>query len=59
MASESQQFELSAMIRDDLFKACGAALEFGDSWTEDDLYDLLAYSAQHAADSYPEGSECE
>ena len=40
--SKSERLKLAALILDELSESAGSALDFSDSWTEEDLRDLRA-----------------
>lgn len=51
---KSERLKLAALILDDLAASAGAALDFCDSWSEEDLRDVTAYAADYAAQSFGE-----
>jgi hypothetical protein len=50
----SERLRLAALILQELAQANTTLVEHGDDWSEEDVRDMLAYSAGHAANSYPE-----
>ncbi|HET6881325.1 MAG TPA: hypothetical protein VFI31_14280 [Pirellulales bacterium] len=53
---KSERLKLAALILDELTASGGAALDFSDSWSEEDLGDVAAYAAAYAADVYNEAA---
>jgi hypothetical protein len=51
---KSEQLKLAARILEELAASGGAALDFSDSWSEEDLRDVTAYAADYAARTYGE-----
>ncbi|HVA50134.1 MAG TPA: hypothetical protein VNH11_27460 [Pirellulales bacterium] len=51
---KSERLKLAALILDELTASAGTALDFSDSWSEEDVRDVAAYAADYAADLYPE-----
>ena len=49
----SERLRLAALILQELTQAGAPAADAGDSWSEEDLKDLTAYSLGHAAASDP------
>lgn len=52
-----ERLRLAALILDDLTQTNPSVVESGDSWDEQDLSDLTAYSLQYATTLYPEDEE--
>lgn len=52
--SKSERLKLAALILDELAQSAGAALDYSDSWSDEDVRDLAAYAGEYAAQSYPE-----
>jgi hypothetical protein len=50
----SERLRLAALILQELAQANTVLVERKDDWSEEDVRDLLAYSASYAANSYPE-----
>jgi hypothetical protein len=50
---KSERLKLAAIILEELNASAGAALDFSDSWSEEDLRDLTEFAAQYADDVYP------
>ena len=50
---KSERLKLASLILEELSASSGAALDFSDSWSEEDVRDLTAFAAQYAADVYP------
>ena len=46
--SKSERLRLATIILDDLNESSGAILDYGDSWSEDDIRDVTAFSMEHA-----------
>lgn len=55
--SKSEQLKLAALILDDLSESASTALDYSDSWSEEDIQDLTVYAAQHAEESNPEDGD--
>ena len=53
----SERLRLATLILDDLSATSADALDYSDSWTEEDVRDLSAFSASYAASLYPEEKE--
>lgn len=51
---KSERLKLAALILGELSTSAGAALDFSDSWSEEDVRDLTAYAADYASDVYGE-----
>ena len=50
----SERLRLAALILQELAKGNTVLVEQRDDWSDEDVRDLLAYSASYAAKSYPE-----
>lgn len=55
--SKSERLKLAALILDELTASAGAALDFSDSWTEEDMHDIAAYAAGYATEVYGEEAD--
>lgn len=51
---KSERLKLAAIILDELTAPSGTALDFSDSWSEEDLQDVTAYAAGYAAQAFEE-----
>lgn len=49
-----ERLRLAALILQDLTQTASTPQDAGDFWREEDVRDLIDYSLQHAATSYPE-----
>ena len=49
-----ERLRLAALILQELAQANTISVERRDDWSDEDVRDLLAYSASYAAISYPE-----
>lgn len=52
--SPSERLRLATLILEGLTESSAAAMDFSDAWTEEDVKDVVAFSAQHAAESLGE-----
>src|SRR6266581_4342180 len=50
----SERLRLAALILQELTQSEVAVVDRSDTWTEQDQYDLTAFSLQYAAELYPE-----
>lgn len=50
----SERLRLAALIVADLAQSSAPILDYCDSWSDEDIRDVTAFSAQHAAAAYPE-----
>jgi hypothetical protein len=55
---KSERLKLAALILDDLSQSGAAALDFSDSWSDEDIDDLRAFSLRCAEQCYPEEDGC-
>jgi len=53
----SERLRLAALILEELTASAASLLDFSDSWSDEDVRDLTAFSLQHAAAAYPEEEE--
>ena len=53
----TERLRLAALILQDLAQADMAVVDVSSVWSEQDQYDLTAFSLQHAAKLYPEEDE--
>jgi len=44
----SERLRLAAIILEDLSESAGSVLDYGDSWSEEDIHDVAAFSSQYA-----------
>jgi hypothetical protein len=51
---KSEQLKLAALILEELTATSAPVLDFSDSWSEEDLRDLTAFTGHHAHECYPE-----
>ncbi|HVC98183.1 MAG TPA: hypothetical protein VND64_31220 [Pirellulales bacterium] len=54
---KSERLKLAALILEELTATAAPALDFSDSWSEEDLRDLTAFSGEHAHERYPEETD--
>lgn len=54
---KSERLKLAALILDELTASGGAALDFSESWSSEDMQDVAAYAAHYAADVYGEEAD--
>jgi hypothetical protein len=45
----SERLRLAAIILEDINQSAGSLLDYCDSWSEEDIRDVAAFSSQHAA----------
>jgi len=50
----SERLRLAALILQELAQADPGALDYSDSWSDEDISDLQAHSARHASSSFPQ-----
>jgi len=50
----SERLRLATLILEGLTESSAATMDFSDHWTEEDIQDVVAYSAQHAGESLGE-----
>ena len=50
----SERLRLATLILDDLTAQSADVLDYSDSWSDEDVQDLAAFSALYAASAYPE-----
>ncbi|HET6883071.1 MAG TPA: hypothetical protein VFI31_23080 [Pirellulales bacterium] len=55
---KSERLKLAALILDELAVSAGAALDFSDSWSEQDERNVTAYAADYAAQSFGAEPDC-
>ncbi|HTW94673.1 MAG TPA: hypothetical protein VMD30_07775 [Tepidisphaeraceae bacterium] len=48
-----ERLRLASLILDELAASNGAGLDMGDDWSDEDIADLIAFSARRAAASVP------
>ena len=53
----SERLRLANLIIEDLTATSADVLDYSDTWTEEDVRDLAAFSASYAASVYPESDE--
>jgi hypothetical protein len=53
----SERLRLATLILDELTATSADALDYSDTWTEEDVRDLAAFSSSYAASLYPEEEE--
>lgn len=49
--SKSEQLRPAAMILDELASSSGSTLDYGDSWSLEDMHDVSAHAANCAAEA--------
>jgi hypothetical protein len=52
-----ERLRLAALILQELAQSEVAVVDRSDTWTEQDQYDLTAFSLRYAAELYPEDEE--
>jgi len=52
-----ERLRLAALILSDLTRPGAEPIEFEDSWSEEDLRELVTYTVAEAGKSYPEGGD--
>jgi hypothetical protein len=55
---KSERLKLAALILDELTTSVGTALDFSESWSEEDEHDVTAYAADYAAQTFGEEADC-
>lgn len=50
----SERLRLATLILDDLTAQSADVLDYSDSWSDEDVKDLAAFSASYAMSAYPE-----
>jgi hypothetical protein len=53
----AERLQLATLILNGLVQQESTAVDDSDIWTEQDQFDLAAYSLQHAATSFPDEEE--
>ena len=53
----SERLRLATLILDELSATSADALDYSDTWTEEDVRDLSAFTASYAASLYHEEKE--
>ena len=48
-----EKLQLASLILDDLASAAGTGLNVSDHWSDEDVTDVAAYSANHATRAVP------
>jgi hypothetical protein len=51
---KSERLKLASRILTELSETSAAALDFDDSWNDEDMRDIAAFSLSHAEELYPE-----